>query len=75
MSVVLPSFVELIKKVRLVPMHTSADYGSVLYGNQTVQRGPRSLTREDEEEYDDGFSKVAYERFLVWRNEGTYRGP
>ena len=28
----------------------------------------------EEEEYDDENSKFAYERFLVWRDEGTY-GP
>ena len=43
-------------------MHTSANDGPGLYENQTaysLQRGPRSLTREteEEEEYDDGFRK------------------
>ena len=57
-------------------MHTSANYGPGLYENQTaysLQRGHRSLTREteEEEEYDDGISEIAYERFLVWRDEGT----
>ena len=52
-------------------MHTSANDGPGLYENQTaysLQRGPRSLTREteeEEEEYDDGISEIVYERFLV----------
>ena len=36
----------------------------------------RSLTGEEteEENYDDENSRFAYERFLVWGDEGTY-GP
>ena len=67
---VLPTSVYQTKRVRLVSMHTSANDGPGLYENQTaysLQRGPRSLTREteEEEEYDDGISEIAYERFLV----------
>ena len=43
---------------------------------QLTPFSPRSLTREteeEEEEYDDGYSKITYECFLVWRDEGTYR--
>ena len=68
-ALVLPTSVYQTKRVRLVSMHTSANDGPGLYENQTaysLQRGPRSLTREtEEEEYDDGISEIAYERFLM----------
>ena len=61
---------------RLVTMHTSDHRRSVWYKNQRLHwfhQSARLFTEEDEE-YDDENSGFAYERFLVWRDEGTY-GP
>ena len=62
---------------RLGTMHTSEYRRFVWYENQRVHwfhQSARSFTEEDEEEYDDENSRFAYERFIVWRDEGTY-GP
>ena len=56
----------LTKNDCLGTMHTSDHRRSKISG------GARSFTEEkEEEEYDDENSDFAYERFLVWRDEGS----
>ena len=64
---------------RLGSMHSSDYRRFVWYKNQRLHwfhQSARSFTEEyeEEEEYDDENSGFAYERFLVWRDKGTY-GP